>query len=173
MDWQSLLGVPLFTAAALALIPLLIPTFRWNRQISRDVQLWKDMPAGEEKDLLEVWITEQATRIREYREYIPLHDKVIGWATVVVLGVLWIQLGPMLYPVALSLESKYPAGIALSAAIFFYTVFALIPTAIAADTVVSMPRGRSFRGMTPRRYREVEDRRRELGRRGAVAPVQE
>lgn len=152
MDWQEVLKVPLFTAAALALIPLLIPSFRWNRELARDIQLWKDMPPGNERDLLGGWIEEQATRVREYRELIPLYDKALGWGLVVVIGWLAVQIGTHGIGgigMDLLISPKLPVwfqaiGVALLIA---------GPGLLTAITLVSMPRGRSMMGLTPQQHR--------------------
>ena len=162
MDWQWLVGVPVFTAAAVGLVPLLVPTFRWNRQISRDVQLWKDMPAGEEKDLLEAWITEQATRIREYREYIPFYDKALGWGLIVLWGAaigFYIALFPTWREV-MPAAVQVPFLVALGA-----------QSLLVLSTAISMPRGRSMMGHTAAKYRDAASVGLDGKRRTVLVPI--
>jgi len=153
MNWEWFLGVPIITAAALALIPLLIPTFRWSRQLGRDVQLWKDMPAGEEKDLLEGWINDQATRLREYREFIPLHDKVLGWAQFVLFTFLIIAVSSDFRGAVEGVALIFPSA-PLWSNVILGALFIAGPGVLMVIAVTSMPRGRSFYGQTPAYFRD-------------------
>lgn len=153
MDWQWLLGVPLFSAAALALLPFAVPTFRWSKRLSRDLQIWKDMPAGFEKEQLELSVVEQAKRIREYREYIPRLDKALTWSVVIAaIGALssFFAFGARVE------EFEWPL-----IAAGFITMAVTVPSAFM---------GRSFQGMTGAQYKAQKEA--EAARIGRLARFQ-
>ncbi|MWV58221.1 hypothetical protein [Rathayibacter sp. VKM Ac-2754] len=79
-----LLSIPLFTAAVVALVPIAIPTIRWNRRLKNELAVLKDLPDGEQKDRFERRIVAQAKRLNDYHELIPIHEKVLTWVSVPV-----------------------------------------------------------------------------------------
>jgi hypothetical protein len=71
--------VPFVTAAVTAIVPLLIPTFRWSRALQRDLTILRDLPEGVERNLLQEYVVFQARRIRQYRTMIHPLIKFLGW----------------------------------------------------------------------------------------------
>lgn len=84
-DYRFWLSLPIVTAALTALVPLAVPTHRWSRALSRDVQIWSSMPEGRERELIGTSIDFQARRIREYRTEIPGFLKAAGWGSTAAL----------------------------------------------------------------------------------------
>ncbi|WP_146084401.1 hypothetical protein [Rathayibacter sp. AY1C1] len=79
-----LLSIPLFTATVVALVPIAIPTIRWNRRLKNELAVLKDLPEGEQKDRFERRVVEQAKRLNDYHELIPVHEKILTWVSVPV-----------------------------------------------------------------------------------------
>src|SRR4051812_47892725 len=80
---QFLLGLPLFSAGLLALIPFASPTWRWSRRLKRDLDLLAGMPEGVEKARLRRLIHRETGDLLDYRTLLSRADKVAPWAVVV------------------------------------------------------------------------------------------
>lgn len=93
---QWLLTPTLITGAILALARFFDPPTRWARRLKSDISIMGGLPEGTEKQVWQVSIDKQATRLREYRRAFVGWTLFWKWAVVAFVAVALF--GLILYP---------------------------------------------------------------------------
>lgn len=85
-DLRWILALPFASAALLAVLPFFAPPVRWTRRLKNDIEIWKGLPEGEEKEQFEKAVRLIARRLHAYRFDVRRIDKVFPWAGTVLFA---------------------------------------------------------------------------------------
>lgn len=133
---RDILGVPVIAALVAAFASFLVPTARWGRSLKQALEVAGGLPEGVERDRWETRATRLARQLREYRTYIPLPERVIGWSIVATFGLL---------PIVVLVDGFRVPEDPTEWVLYSFGLLSIYPA-------LNVLRGRTTSGYTPKEY---------------------